>query len=182
MVLKVTKTAQEVEIMAIKSAKPLSKSDIESLAIQNVVAKLKKAPFKSFPKFLIDLACAVNEKTRKKRHEVFIQQQIGLLSFLSDVESGAYRKWKMFQTELGLIKGKKFKGRAIPIRPSRGGGKGEADRMARFIDHEKSSIGYFRPLPLWKCKNTKQKIKMITESDAPPQIKAEFLAGLVNAK
>ncbi len=182
MVSKAVKTAEVTKNMVSIKAKQLSPTQMESIAIQKVVANFKKPPLYSFSKFLQDLLESVSKTFAKQREEFFHRQNINILSFMMDCETGEFRKWNSFRIELGNLKARQFKGRATPARKSKGAGSGEADRMGKMYDREKQGVGHFTTLPLWKCKTVKEKIKMIGDSDAPAHIKVEFIQDLVMPK
>lgn len=171
--------------MVSKYMKPLSekpqlnsKSDQEAHAIQKTVNKLKRSPL-YIAKFLLDMCCGINSKILIDRTKQKNQRQFTLLNFLIDCEAGMFRKWHIFQTELGIIKEHDFKGRSLALHKTKGAVRGESDRIGQMYDQEKNGIGYINTLPLWKCKTATQKIKMISDSDIPFDVKVDFLSSVV---
>ena len=164
--------------MVSKIIKKTEKSVLENIAIKNLVAKFKKTPL-YFGEFLINFASIFNPQIQKDKEELLNNQQISLLSFVMDCQTSKFRKWHIFKEEMALLRGIEFNGRAIPQKKSKGPSIGEMDRMGKFYKNKDEKVEYFTTLPLWKCKTVVDKIKLIAESDAPSEIKVEFLADLV---
>lgn len=158
-----------------------NKSNMEALAIQKVVAKLKKAP-SYFDEILTELALNINPDYQKSKQSEDAQRQVILMEFLFACQSKAFKQWNIFKEEFGELCAAISKERIpTPERKGiRGTGKGEMDRIARFYDYRQ--VQYFPTLPLHKCKTIKEKIKLISESNAPAEIKVEFITDLVAQK
>lgn len=98
-----------------------------------------------------------------------------LNEFLSDMELGTHKDWKIYQYELSKIMSGLPNGhlKRIRSRPAVGD-PGMLTMLARTLA-DKSRI-WIPQLPLHKCQNDKAKIKMIMSAECSPEIKADLVS------
>ena len=98
-----------------------------------------------------------------------------LNEFLSDMELGKHKDWKVYQYELAKIMSKLSHGHLKRIRSRPAVGEpGKLTMFARTLA-DKNRIWIPR-LQLYKCRNNKEKIKMIMSSECSPEIKADLVS------
>ena len=111
----------------------------------------------------------------KKVIERLKNDKLEMVFFLKDMTEGKHKRWSLYRYAYSEVKSQYLKGRAVPIKHSVGGGNPIiSTKIARRYDT--ITKGVFVPqLPLWKCRTKNQRIKMITDSDISPDIKAELI-------
>ena len=100
-----------------------------------------------------------------------------LTAFIDDIQRGSHKKWNMWQLNLGQILAETFKGRPIPVKKRPSHGKTQMKFGACYLS-EKNGVGYTPQLPFHKCKDDKERAKMILASDHTPQLKVDLLSVL----
>jgi hypothetical protein len=152
---------------------------IKATAQANVVAKLKKVP-SFFDNILTDLAVGMNPGLIQDLKNMEMKAMVQVASFVVDCSSQKFKHWHIYRQEVGELSLPISKGRAMPERKGfRGSGKGEMDRIARSYDYVKNGVRPHPTLPFHKCKTPKQKLELVTNSDASPEIKVEFISDIL---
>jgi len=118
----------------------------------------------------------LNRTTQRCIKELEIVPEV-LTSFVNDIQKGTHKKWNMWQLHLGQILAERFKGRPVPQRIPRPRGDIQMKIGACYVA-EKTGVPFTPQLQLHKCRNDKERAKMILDSGCTPQIKVDLLGAL----
>ena len=118
----------------------------------------------------------VNKVNRKCIEELTNAPEL-LTSFIEDIQTGTHKKWNMWQIHLGQILAEHFKGRPEKTYMHRPKGNAQMKIGTCYVA-EKTGLKFTPQLPLDKCRNDKEKAKMILASNCIPQVKVDLLSVL----
>ena len=104
--------------------------------------------------------------------------QLLLGEFLDNLQTGEYREWDLWKQASGDVKARTFKGRTTPAPVKHGpGDRSESYHLGNVYLKNKNQV-YVPTIPLWKCKNDRERYRMIMKADVSIQIKADLLEAL----